>query len=149
MDINTFKPTDLFITIHLALQPARAKSKYNVLLVGEGDPSMNEWLASNLSREGFNVISNSDYLDGLMRRDEMKPDLIILDNELPVDTSEACCQLRRAVDIPILMLGRVPGETAWVQAVEAGADFYLVKPFPCSELVARVKALLRRYEWGN
>ncbi len=58
-----------------------------------------------------------------------KPQLIILGEGLPIDSLEACSQLRQAVDVPILMVGAIPSYEVWTRVVHAGADFYLVKPF--------------------
>ena len=124
------------------------KLRYNLLVIEESDPSLNEVLVSTLAKEGFKVATSSDHLEALLRLDELKPDLIILGEGLPVDSFEACSQLRQAVAIPILMLGKLSRAEGWVRAVEAGADLYLVKPFSCPELVARVKAILRRCEWA-
>lgn len=120
---------------------------YNLLVIEESDPSLNKVLISTLAKQGFKVATYSDHLEVLSRLDELKPDLIILGEGLPVDSVEACCQLRQAVDIPILMLGKSSRAEGWVRAVEAGADLYLVKPINYSELVARMKAILRRREW--
>jgi DNA-binding response OmpR family regulator len=102
-----------------------------------------------LTREGFGVATVASSQEILSTLDEFKPQLIILGEGLPIDSFEACSQLRQAVNIPILMVGAVPSDKAWNRAVEAEADFYLQKPFSYLELVARVKALLRRHEWTN
>ena len=122
--------------------------KYNLLVIDKSDLTLNEKVVSTLSKEGFKVVTYSDHLEALSRLGGLKPDLIILGEGLPVDSFDACRQLRQAVAIPILMLGKVPRATGWVKAVESGADCYLVKPFYYSELVARVKAILRRHEWN-
>jgi DNA-binding response OmpR family regulator len=82
---------------------------------------------SNFSRENFKVVACSDHVAALSRFGEIKPDLIILEEGLSVDSFEACSQLRRAVDIPIVISGKVPGGTAWAKAVESGADLYFSK----------------------
>ena len=122
--------------------------RYNLLVIERSDPILNEVVTSTLAKEGFKVTIYLDHLEALLRLDELKPDLIILGEGLPVDSFEACRQLRQAVDIPILMLGRIPRAEGWVRAVAAGADLYLVKPVYYSELAARVKAIQRRCEWA-
>ena len=122
--------------------------EYNLLVIEESDPRLNDAIVSTLAKEGFKVATCVDYLEVWSRLCEPKPDLIILGEGLPVDSFEACYQLRQALDIPIIMLGKVPRATGWVKAMENGADCYLVKPFYYSELVARVKAILRRREWN-
>jgi len=122
--------------------------RHNLLVIEGSDPVVNEVSVSTLSREGFKVAIHSDHLEALSRLDELKPDLVILGEGLTVDSFEACRQLRQAVDIPILMLGEVPRDIAWPKAVDCGADLYLVKPISCPELVARIKAILRRCEWA-
>ncbi len=121
---------------------------YNLLVIQKSDPNLNEPIVSTLASEGFKVATYSDHLEALLSLDEFKPELIILGEGLPIDSFEVCSQLRQAVDIPIIMLGKVSRAEGWVRAVEAGADLYLAKPFYYSELVARVKAILRRREWA-
>ena len=123
--------------------------KYNVLVIEESNAALRERIVSDLTEEGFKVATAASCQAALLRLDELKPKLIILGDGLPIDSFEACSQLRQAVAVPILMVGTVPSDKAWIGVVEAGADFYLVKPFGYLELVARVKALLRRYEWSN
>jgi len=117
------------------------------LVIEESDPSMNKAVISTSDQESFRVATYSDHLEALSRLDELKPDLIILGEGLVVDSFEACRQLRQVVDIPILMLGKVPRAIAWPTAVDSGADLYLVKPVSYVELVARMKAILRRRRW--
>jgi len=106
-----------------------------------------ETIISTLSEEGFKVANYSDHFEILSKLTKLKPDLVILGEGLSVDSFEACWQLRQAMDIPIVMVGKVPRAEGWVKAVQSGADCYLVKPFYHSELIARVKAILRRREW--
>ena len=124
------------------------KLKYKILVLDRSAPALNQALVSMLSKEGFRVITYSGHPEALLRLGELELDLIILGEGLPVDSFDACWQLRQAVDIPIVMLGKVPRATGWVKAVENGADCYLVKPFHYSEVVARIKAILRRRDWS-
>ncbi len=123
--------------------------KYNILVIEQSNSALRDRIVSALTKEGFKVATAAGSEEALSRLDELKPQLIILGEGLPIDSFEACSQLRQAVDVPILMVGGVPSDKAWTRVVEVGADFYLVKPFGYLELVARVKALLRRHEWGN
>lgn len=119
--------------------------KYNVLLIDENNSAIGDRIVSALTGEGFEVTTAASSEEALSRLNKPKPELIILGDGLP-DSFKACSQLRQVVDVPILMLGAGPRKTVWTRAVEVQADFYLVKPFGYSELIARVKALLRRYQ---
>jgi DNA-binding response OmpR family regulator len=123
--------------------------KYNIAVIEESNHALKDRIASTLTKEGFAIATASSSQEILSTLDESKPQLIILGEGLPIDSFEACSQLRQAVNVPILMVGAVPSDKAWNRAVEAGADFYLQKPFGYRELAARVKALLRRHEWSN
>ena len=120
---------------------------YKLLIIEQSAQSLKEINVSALSGEGFKLATCSDPLGVLASLGELKPDLIILGEGLPVDGFEICYQLRQMVDVPILMMGTVPHATGWVKAVKSGADCYLEKPISCSELVARMKAILRRCKW--
>jgi DNA-binding response OmpR family regulator len=122
--------------------------KYNITVIEESNRTLRDKIISALTREGFEVTAASSSQEVLSTPNEFKPQLIILGEGLPIDSFEACSQLRQTVKSLILMVGNVPNNQAWTRVVEAGADFYLVKPFGYLELVARVKALLRRYEWS-
>ena len=123
--------------------------KYNILVIEENNYAFRSRIVSVLTREGFDVATAASSQEVVSTLDKFKPQLIILGEGLPIDSFEACSQLRQAVNIPILMVGAVPSDKAWNRVVDAGADCYLVKPFGYLELVARVKALLRRYEWSH
>ena len=120
---------------------------YKILVIEKSTPSLKGIDISNLSEEGFKLAAYSNPIEVLAKLSELKPDLIILGEGLPVDSFEIYCQLRQAVDVPILVMGRVPHAIGWVKAVKSGADCYLEKPVSCLELVARTKAILRRCEW--
>jgi len=124
------------------------KVGYSLLVIDKSNLPLDETIVSTLSQEGFRVVSYSDHLEALSRLAQLKPDLIILGEGLPVDSFEVCQQLRQTLDTPIVMLGKALRATGWVKAVQSGADCYLVKPFHHSELVARVKAILRRCAWN-
>jgi len=123
------------------------KVEYDLLVIDKSNLTLDEAIIATLSEEGFRIACYSDHLEALSRLTQLKTDLIILGEGLPVDSFEVCQQLRQTLDTPIVMLGRTPRATGWVKAVQSGADCYLVKPFHHSELVARVKAILRRRAW--
>ncbi|MFH1662502.1 MAG: hypothetical protein ABH934_01065 [Chloroflexota bacterium] len=92
-----------------------------------------------------------NYLNPHMIVEELigyKPDLIILGEESMMDSFEACCRLRRVIDTPILIMGSIHRDSGWSRAVKSGADCYLEKSVAFPELVARIKAILRRCEWN-
>lgn len=122
--------------------------KYNLLIIDKSGLTSDELNGLTLSQEGFEVVALSDYHEALSRLGELMPDLIIIGEELAVDSFDACRQLCQAVTIPILMLGTIPRGRGWVRAINAGADLYLTKPVGLKELVARMKAILRRREWA-
>ncbi len=115
------------------------------ILVVEDEPSIQETLAYNLERQGYDVNIAGDGLLGLEMARTSRPDLIVLDVMLPgMDGLEVCRILRQEMNTPILMLTARDDEIDRVVGLEVGADDYLVKPFSMRELIARVKAMLRR-----
>ena len=123
--------------------------KYSILVIEERSRAFRDRIVTALTREGFDVATAVSSQEVVSTLGKFKSQLIILGEGLPIDSFEACSQLRQAVNVPILMVGAVLSDKAWNRVVEAGADCYLVKPFAYLELVARVKSLLRRYEWSN
>ena len=123
--------------------------KYNILVIEESSHTLRGKIVSALAREGFDVATAASSQDIVSTLGEFKPQLIILGEGLPIDSFEACSQLRQAVDALILMVGAALSDKAWNRVVESGADCYMAKPFGYLELAARVKALLRRHEWSN
>jgi DNA-binding response OmpR family regulator len=115
------------------------------ILVVDDEPHIVELVRYNLAQEGFEVSVAHDGHDALERARAHTPDLIILDLMLPyVDGREICRQLRRESSVPILMLTAKDSERDRVLGLELGADDYVTKPFSPRELVARVRAILRR-----
>ena len=116
------------------------------LLVVEDDPQVRAMLARALGYEGFEVILAPDAATAMAQMRAERPDLILLDLLLPDDDGvDVCRRLRGAGEhLPILMLTARDTVSDRIEGLEAGADDYLVKPFSTAELVARVRALLRR-----
>jgi len=116
-----------------------------IILVVEDEPVLLTTLEYNLKRQGYRVITASDGLMALERARRERPDAIVLDVMLPkMDGFEVCRTLRKEMNVPILMLTARDEEIDKVVGLEVGADDYMTKPFSMRELVARVKALLRR-----
>jgi DNA-binding response OmpR family regulator len=122
------------------------------ILVVDDEPVLVETIAYNLEQAGFQVTTAVDGSSGLEVARREKPDLIILDIMLPeMDGLEVCRQLRREVPTattPIIMLTAKGEEIDKVVGLEVGADDYVTKPFGRRELLARVRALLRRSEYA-
>jgi len=117
----------------------------NKVLVVEDEAALREALAYNLTRQGYEVKTANDGRAALDSARKNHPDLIILDLMLPVlDGIEVCRILRQEMSVPILMLTARDDELDRVVGLEIGADDYITKPFGMRELMARVKAHLRR-----
>jgi two-component system response regulator MprA len=115
------------------------------ILVIEDEERIRQFLQRGLSYEGYRVDAALDGQIGLDMARENPPDLVLLDLMLPgIDGLEVCRRLRAASDVPILMLTAKEAIEDRVSGLDAGADDYLVKPFAFDELMARVRALLRR-----
>lgn len=116
-----------------------------IILVVEDEPSLQETLVYNLKKQGYMVETAGDGRSALETARRLKPDLIVLDIMLPeLDGFEVTKLLRREMIVPILMLTARDEEIDRVVGLEVGADDYLTKPFSMRELLARVKAQLRR-----
>jgi DNA-binding response OmpR family regulator len=115
------------------------------VLVVDDEPTLVATLKYNLEREGYRVVSAADGEKAITLARTERPDLMILDLMLPVvDGLEVCRILRREMSLPILMLTARVGEVDKVVGLEIGADDYVTKPFSTRELLARIRALLRR-----
>ncbi len=116
------------------------------ILIIEDDREISGIVAMELQFEGYDVTVEADGLSGLETATALAPDLVILDCMLPgLDGFEVCRKLRSASDVPILMLtarGRVADR---VKGLDIGADDYVVKPFDLEELLARIRAQLRKH----
>ena len=122
-------------------------AKPRVLIV-EDEDAQAEMLRYNFDREGFDVVVAADGDEAVLAVDEQQPDLVLLDWMLPRSSGIAVCRRLRGRPqthaLPIIMLTARGEEVDRVRGFESGADDYVVKPFSPSELVARVRALLRR-----
>src|SRR5262245_31600410 len=122
----------------MANEPLRA-------LVVDDEQTIVDFVSTGLRYEGFEVATAADGHDALRRARELRPDVVILDIMLPgMDGIAVCRELRGASDAAILMLTARDGVEDRVAGLETGADDYLTKPFDFRELVARVRAVLRR-----
>jgi two-component system response regulator MprA len=116
------------------------------ILVAEDDQALRESLARVLRFEGYEAILAADGGEALEQVDRQRPDLLLLDVMMPhVDGLTACRRLReRGEQLPVLMLTARHAVSDRVEGLDAGADDYLVKPFSIDEMLARIRALLRR-----
>ena len=119
----------------------------NKILIVEDDPNILETLKYNLGREGYDTLTAVDGVQALETARTSKPDLIILDIMLPkMSGFEVCRILRKEMAVPIIMLTARDDEIDKITGLDLGADDYMTKPFSMRELMARVRALLRRME---
>ncbi len=127
------------------LMDGSAKGK--TILVVEDDATLLDVLRYNMTREGYSVVTAQDGQEALAVARAEKPDLLILDIMLPyLSGLDVCRILRKEMSAPILMLTAKADEIDKVVGLEIGADDYVTKPFSLRELVARVRAMLRRAE---
>ena len=120
-------------------------TSYHILLV-ESEGAFRQEMALALRGDNFVVTGVADYLEALGKLVEFNTDMVLLDKDLPmVDSWEACHQIRGMLGIPVILLGYDSGDEVWAELIQARADFYLKRPFTALELVARVRAILRRY----
>ncbi|HXA62139.1 MAG TPA: response regulator transcription factor [Streptosporangiaceae bacterium] len=116
------------------------------ILVVDDEPAVRESLVSSLTFEGYETVEASDGVEALEQVEKDKPDLVVLDVLMPrLDGLTACRRLRTSgSNVPVLMLTARDMVGDRVSGLDAGADDYLVKPFELDELLARIRALLRR-----
>jgi DNA-binding response OmpR family regulator len=121
----------------------------NTVLVVEDEPQIAQIVRDYLQHAGFAVVTTGDGVEALRLTRERRPDLVVLDLGLPhLDGLDVAKRLRRDTDIPIIMLTARVEESDRLIGLEVGADDYVTKPFSPRELVARVRAVLRRVEPG-
>ena len=120
------------------------------ILVVDDEPQIRRVLRSTLTSQGYVIIDAKTGEEGLESVRKNKPDLVLLDVNMPgMGGIEACREIRRSSDAPIIMLTVRNAERDKVLALDAGADDYVVKPFGIEELLARVRSALRRYAPGD
>jgi two-component system response regulator RegX3 len=121
---------------------SRAKSR---VMVVEDEEAFIEALEVGLAREGFDVVVARDGAEALSRFDEWNPDIMLLDVMLPkVSGTDVCRELRKRSQVPIIIVSAKGSEVDAVVGLEVGADDYIVKPYRLRELVARMRAVMRR-----
>jgi two-component system alkaline phosphatase synthesis response regulator PhoP len=120
-----------------------------LILVVDDEPKIVKQARDYLERSGYRVLEASDGKTALAQARHERPDLVVLDLNLPgMDGLDVCRALRRESDVPIIMLTARVDETDRLIGLELGADDYITKPFSPRELVARVRAVLRRVRGG-
>jgi len=132
----------------MALESASPTAQHpTCILVVDDEETLRDMLEYNLKREGYNVLTAADGSEALRLAFDEHPDLIILDIMLPgMSGFDVCRAVRKQLTVPILMLSAKEEEIDKVLGLELGADDYLTKPFSLRELLARVRAMLRRSE---
>jgi len=121
-----------------------------LILIVDDEPAVTDLLAYNLRKAHYDVLTAADGREALRLALESKPDLILLDLMIPeVDGLDVCRELRKTSTVPIIMITARGEETDRVVGLELGADDYVCKPFSVRELMARIKAVLRRQAPGE
>ena len=121
------------------------KTDKKLILVVDDEKAIGDILKINLEKEGYAVLIASDGAEGLAKALDRNPDLVLLDVMLPkMDGFEVCKKIRRKSEVPVVMLTARSEEIDKILGLELGADDYVTKPFSVRELMARVKANLRR-----
>lgn len=132
------------------MQQIRSASARACVLVVDDEPNIREMIAINLQREGIDVEFAEDGLEAIDRARQIQPDLIVLDIMMPgMDGFEVCRTLREESTVPVLLLSARGEEIDRIVGLELGADDFMVKPFAMRELVAHVRAMLRRARMTN
>ena len=127
--------------------PSAPATRAPTILVVEDEASIASAVAARLRSEGYEVHIAPDGPAGVAECERLRPDLVVLDLMLPgLDGLDVCRHIQRDRPVPVLMLTARDSESDLVLGLESGADDYLTKPFSARELVARVRALLRRLE---
>ncbi len=115
------------------------------ILIVEDDPNIRKILSLYLEREGFHLSMAPDGETGLRKVEAERPDLVILDLMLPdIDGREVCQRIREKHSVPVIMLTALDSTRDKIRGLELGSDDYITKPFDPGEVIARVRAVLRR-----
>jgi two-component system, OmpR family, KDP operon response regulator KdpE len=121
-----------------------------IILIVDDEPQIRRVMRTTLTSHGYSVVEAASGEEALEKIRAERPDLILLDVNLPgISGLETCAEIRSSSDMPIIMLTIRNGERDKVQALDAGADDYVVKPFGVQELMARIRAALRRSAPGE
>ncbi len=125
----------------------KIEKSVKTILIVDDEPPIRDILMYNLKREGYRIIEATDGVTAVNMALEERPDLILLDIMLPkMDGLSVCKRIKNSYNVPIIMLTAKDGEIDKILGLELGADDYITKPFSVRELVARVKANLRKME---
>src|SRR5437879_5254844 len=120
------------------------------ILLAEDEVALRDFVSRNLRARGFEVLEASNGLEAVALWEREDPHLLILDIMMPrMDGLEVCRRVRELSAVPIIVLTALDAESDKVAALDLGADDYLSKPFGVDELLARVRAALRRSQWTN
>ena len=123
-------------------------TKAKRILLAEDEVALRDFVSRNLRARGFEVLEASNGLEALALWEREEPHLLILDIMMPrMDGLEVCQHVRKHSAVPIIVLTALDAESDKVTALDLGADDYLTKPFGVEELLARVRAVLRRTQW--
>jgi two-component system, OmpR family, KDP operon response regulator KdpE len=120
------------------------------ILVAEDEVALRDFITRNLRARGFEVVEAGNGLEAMAQWEREQPHLLILDIMMPhMDGLEVCRRVREHSAVPIIILTALDAESDKVAALDLGADDYLTKPFGVEELLARVRAVLRRAQWDS
>src|SRR5579864_7482890 len=120
------------------------------ILLAEDEVTLRDFVSRNLRVRGFEVLEASNGLEAMALWEREDPHLLILDIMMPrMDGLEVCSRVREHSVVPIIVLTALDSESDKVAALDMGADDYLTKPFGVEELLARVRAVLRRTQWDT
>ena len=123
-------------------------TRSRLILIAEDQETLRTSISRNLRARGFEVIEAANGMEALSLWDAEQPQLLILDVMMPrMDGLEVCRRVRERATVPIIVLTAMDAESDKVAAFDLGADDYLCKPFSVEELLARVRAVLRRADW--
>ena len=123
-------------------------TKAKRILLAEDEVALRDFVSRNLRARGFEVLEASNGLEAVALWERENPHLLILDVMMPrMDGLEVCRRVREQSAVPIIVLTALDSESDKVSALDLGADDYLTKPFGVEELLARVRAVLRRTQW--
>jgi two-component system, OmpR family, KDP operon response regulator KdpE len=115
------------------------------ILIVDDDPAIRKFIKANLEARDYEVLTAVDGEEGVKSIESEMPDLILLDITMPkINGLEVCRRVREWTEVPIIILSALEGEMDKVKCLDCGADDYLTKPFSLKELLARIKAVIRR-----